>query len=150
MAATFPTPYCRQATADDAKGVAALLADLGYPCDTDDARLRITTLQQDPSQQLWVLDWHGDLLGLAAIDLMYYLPLGTTTCRITALVIANHCQGHGLGRRLLNEMERMARQAGAARIELTTAEHRESAHAFYRACGYESASLRFVKRLGMS
>lgn len=38
--------------------------------------------------------------------------------------------------------------AGAARIELTSAAHREEAHAFYRACGYTESALRLLKRLG--
>jgi ribosomal protein S18 acetylase RimI-like enzyme len=150
MAAIFPTPHCRPATPEDSHGIANLLSDLGYPCEADDARQRIITLQQDHNQQLWVLDWHNDLLGLASIDLMYYLPLGAVTCRITALVIANHCQGRGLGKRLLQEMERAARQAGAARIELTTAKSRTEAHGFYRQMGYTEHSLRFSKALTAS
>lgn len=79
---------------------------------------------------------------------MYYLPLGARTCRITALAVADSVRRQGVGRRLLREAEQFARQAGAARIELTSAQHREDAHAFYRACGYDCGAMRFVKRLG--
>ena len=86
--------------------------------------------------------------GLVAIDFMYYLPLDTTTCRITALVVSPGAQGRGLGRQLLREAERRARAAGAARIELASGSQRSEAHAFYRACGFSDGTLRFIKRLG--
>src|SRR3546814_18224392 len=79
---------------------------------------------------------------------MYYLPLGTTTCRITALVVTSHAQGRGLGRQLLHEAELRARAAGAARLELSSGSQRTDAHAFYRACGYGDGTVRFIKRLG--
>jgi len=146
--AAAPIPQLRRAGAEDAAGVAALLETLGYPCTREDAQARLQAMAEDASQQLLLADWHGDLLGLLAIDLMYYLPLGAITCRITALSISAHARRQGLGRMLLREAEARAREAGAVRIELATASHREQAHAFYRACGYEETSLRFVKRLG--
>ena len=67
----------------------------------------------------------GAVCGLIALDFMYYLPLDTTTCRITALVVTPTAQGRGLGRQLLREAERRARAAGAARIELTSGSQRD-------------------------
>jgi hypothetical protein len=51
---------------------------------------------------------------------------------------------------LIREAERRAWAAEAARIEVTSAEHRDEAHAFYRAMGYRDAARRFVKTLGQS
>jgi|SRR5690606_31302422 GNAT superfamily N-acetyltransferase len=138
----------RPAQAQDAAGVAALLGELGYPCEREEAAGRLHALAEDPDQRLLVADLHGELVGLVALDLMYYLPLGARTCRITALAVADSVRRQGVGRRLLREAEQFARQAGAARIELTSAQHREDAHAFYRACGYDCGAMRFVKRLG--
>jgi len=140
--------YIRPAVLEDAPGIAALLAALGYPCTPDEAALRLVNLREEPEQQLWIAQEHGEVIAMIAIDIRYYLPLGARTCRITALVVLDEFHGKGIGRRLLREAELKARQAGATRVELTTALHREQAHRFYRACGYENASLRFVKRLG--
>ena len=90
----------------------------------------------------------GVVCGLVALDFMYYLPLDTITCRITALVVTAGAQGRGLGRQLLREAERRARTAGAARIELSSGSQRSDAHAFYQACGFGDGTVRFVKRLG--
>lgn len=152
MAGIGPTatlvPLIRPALAGDAGELAGLLDALGYPCDRDEAAARLRTLQQDPDQQLLVADAHGELAGLLCCDLMYYLPLGASTCRITALSVREHARGRGVGRALLREAEARARAAGAVRIELTAAAHRVEAHSFYRACGFGESGLRFVKRLG--
>jgi ribosomal protein S18 acetylase RimI-like enzyme len=142
------SPLIRPARAGDAEGLSSLLAVLGYPCTAEEARERVLRVADDPDQHLCVAEAHGELLGLLCYDLMYYLPLGAPTCRITALSVAEGVQRRGIGRLLLREAEARAREAGAVRIELTSASHRLEAHAFYRACGYVDGALRFVKRLG--
>ena len=138
----------RNASPADADDVAALLTDLGYPCERVDALDRIATIIDNDRQALVLARRDGAVCGLIALDFMYYLPLGTTTCRVTALVVTPTAQGLGIGRTLLKEAERRARVGGAARIELTSGAQRTEAHAFYRACGYKDSSVRFVKLLG--
>lgn len=138
----------RSALAGDADDVAQLLSDLGYPCDLAEAAERIAQIAGNDRQALVVARRDGAVCGLVALDFMYYLPLGTTTCRVTALVVSPTAQGTGLGRTLLKEADRRARAGGAARIELTSGSQRTEAHAFYRACGYKDSSVRFVKQLG--
>lgn len=147
-AASNTQVYIRPAVLEDAPGVAALLLALGYPCSAEEAAVRLMNLREEPEQQLWIAQEHGEAIAMIAMDIRYYLPLGARTCRITALVVLDAFHGRGIGKRLLREAEQKARQAGASRVELTTALHREQAHLFYKACGYENASLRFVKRLG--
>lgn len=138
----------RMAVPADADDVARLLTDLGYPCELDEAGERISAIAGNDRQALVVARRDGAVVGLIALDFMYYLPLGTTTCRVTALVVTPTAQGLGIGRALLKEAERRARVGGAARIELTSGAQRTEAHAFYRACGYKDSSVRFVKLLG--
>lgn len=138
----------RNASLGDADDVAALLSEMGYPCDRIDAAHRIASIIDNERQALVVARCGGAVCGLVALDFMYYLPLDTTTCRITALVVTEGSTGRGLGRQLLKEAERRARAAGAARIELTSGSQRQDAHAFYKACGYSDGTLRFIKRLG--
>lgn len=138
----------RIAAIADADDVAQLLSELGYPCDIDEAAERIAAITDNDRQALVVARRGGAVCGLVALDFMYYLPLGTTTCRVTALVVSTAAQGHGLGRLLLRDAERRARIGGAARLEVTSASHRTEAHAFYRACGFSDGAARFVKLLG--
>ena len=143
-----PDVDLRNAVPADADDVAHLLAELGYPCDRDDAIEHIAAILGNDRQALVVARRDGAVCGLIALDFMYYLPLGTTTCRVTALVVTPTAQGLGIGRALLKEAERRARSSGAARIELTSGSQRTEAHAFYRACGYSDGTVRFVKPLG--
>ncbi|MBL8262757.1 MAG: GNAT family N-acetyltransferase [Xanthomonadaceae bacterium] len=138
----------RGAIPGDAGDVAALLTLLGYPCEHADAAERISTVLHNDRQALILARSRGVACGLLALDFMYYLPLGTTTCRVTALVVAEDTQGQGVGRLLLRDAERRARLGGAARLEVTSAGHRTDAHAFYRACGFTEGAVRFVKLLG--
>lgn len=140
----------RNAVLADADDVARLLSEMGYPCETDEAAERIDAIQANDRQALVVARRDGAVCGLIALDFMYYLPLGTVTCRVTALVVTPTAQGLGIGRALLKEAERRARTGGAARIELTSGAQRTEAHKFYRACGYKDSSVRFVKQLGAS
>ncbi len=138
----------RSASLMDADDVAALLSMLGYPCDREDASERIHAIIANERQALVLARQDGAVCGLIALDFMYYLPLGTTTCRITAMVVTPEAQGRGLGKLLLREAERRARTGGAARLEITSGSQRTDAHAFYRACGYSDGTVRFVKHLG--
>lgn len=144
----LPEADLRSASLMDADDVAALLSELGYPCDTADAAQRIAAITENDRQALVVARCDGAVCGLVALDFMYYLPLDTTTCRITALVVTSSAQGQGLGRQLLREAERRARVAGAARLELTSGSQRTDAHKFYKDNGYSDGTLRFIKRLG--
>jgi ribosomal protein S18 acetylase RimI-like enzyme len=137
----------REAKVRDAVAVSRLIEALGYPCDIAEAERRIRRVNASPRQSLSVAEIRDDVCGLISIDYMFYLPLGRESCRITALVVDERHRGHGLGRELLRHAELSARREGAARVELTTAESRVEAHAFYRRCGFEQSSLRFVKRL---
>lgn len=145
---TAARPHLRPAKPSDGGAVARLLGELGYQCTREEAVDRIMTVAEDPTQALLLAELHGEPCGLLALDFMYFVPLGRTTCRITTLIVADSHRQSGVGRELLREAEVRARAANAARIEVTTAAHRQGAHDFYRACGYSESSTRFVRRLG--
>ena len=67
--------------------------------------------------------------------------------RITALSVRQGRERQGIGRCLIRAIENWAVARGAARIEVTSGDHREGAHRFYRAMGYGVESLRFIKRM---
>ena len=141
-------PHLRIATIADAAGVAALLNALGYPCDREDAARRIAFIAPDPRQRLIVADHHGDCCGLVALHTRYSFAHDTDICHISALVVAPTYRQRGIGRQLLREAHVWARANGASRLEVASAAQRESAHAFYRHCGYPESGLRFVKWIG--
>lgn len=140
--------WLRQAGTGDAGDVATLLDALGYPCTPAEAADRIALVQGDRRQVLLLAECEGRVQGLVAMETLYSVAHGSELARITALVVAPGCERRGVGRRLLREVEQRARQAGIARIEVTSNAQRSAAHAFYRDCGYADGALRFVKLLG--
>lgn len=149
--ATEPTDLAvsiRAAAIGDASDVSRLLTQLGYPCDRDEAAERVSRVLSDPRQHLLVAEVDGEVIALAAMDMRYSVLRDADQARITGLVVELGQCRHGVGRRLLREVEGIARRAGAARVEVTANMRREDAHAFYRGCGYTESSRHFIKRLG--
>lgn len=140
--------HVRDARVGDASDVARLLDVLGYPCTRNEAADRIVRVLDDPRQRLLLAEIDGHACGLVGMELRYSLVRGTEQARITALVVAPACERQGVGRRLLKDVEAIARHAGATRIEVTAAASRDSAHVFYRGCGYTDAALHFARQLG--
>jgi GNAT superfamily N-acetyltransferase len=147
-AASAVTVRVRGVEPGDADAVSALLEVLGYPCTPDEARERIAQFREEARQFLVIAERDGEPAGLAAMKLNYSLTRGADVARLTALVVAGDCHGQGIGRRLLREMETLARRNGAVRLEVTSNPSRTGAHAFYHACGYSDGSRHFVKLLG--
>lgn len=138
----------RPAELGDASDVARLLGELGYPCSRDEAAERIAVVRHDPRQHLLLAEIDGDTFGLVSLYTLYSVIHGDELARITGLVVQAGCQGQGIGRRLLREVESISRRIGVRRIEVTSNARRAEAHAFYRHCGYADGSLRFIKALG--
>ena len=138
----------RPAALGDASDVALLLDTLGYPCTRDEAAERIVRTLGDPRHYLLLAEVDGAAAGLISLNLIYSLTRGADVARITALVVAPNCERQGVGRRLLGEVDAIARRCGASRLEVTSNPSRVDAHAFYRSCGYTDGLQHLVKLLG--
>ncbi|HEX6841094.1 MAG TPA: GNAT family N-acetyltransferase [Stellaceae bacterium] len=138
----------RPATPEDAAAVAQLLKELGYPVGADTAAERVRRLQATGCDPVYVAVDHERLLGLVALHWAPMLHLGKPAARITALVVSAEARRHKIGHVLIDHAVAAARQAGCERVELTSANDRAEAHAFYRAQGFEQSSLRFHRLLG--
>jgi GNAT superfamily N-acetyltransferase len=141
------TTRVRPAAVGDASDVARLLDHLGYPCSREEAAERIAVVMSDARQHLLLAEVDGEACGLIALYTLYSLAHGSELARITALVVAEEQCRLGIGRVLLREVELLSRRHGIHRIEVTSNARRVDAHAFYRDCGYNDDSRRFVKML---
>lgn len=78
----------------------------------------------------------------------FVLPLLAHGGRPAALVedVAVHpdAQGRGVGRALMDEAMRIARDAGCYKLALSSNSKRSKAHAFYESLGYERHGVSFV------
>jgi len=136
----------REATGDDAAALSPLLAELGYPTPPDLVRARLEAVAELDGHAL-VATRAGRVVALATVQQTRYLHR-PPDMRLTSLVVSSTERGTGIGRRMMDEVERRGRAEGCARVELTSGSTRAAAHAFYEHLGYEAQSRRFARPLG--
>lgn len=142
----------RSARPVDAEQIVRLLSQLGYPTDARAVARRVEHLETDERQEVLVADRDGDVVGLVVVDVAGLVHRDEPTARITALAVRDDLRGQGFGRALVDEAERLAREAGCLEMLVTTGRgaERSGAHAFYRYLGYGDdcdRSAYFVKDL---
>jgi ribosomal protein S18 acetylase RimI-like enzyme len=133
----------------DAEVLAPLLEVLGYETSPAVLRDRLAAMRRsDPSGRvLAAFDEAGRAVGFLTLHQTPVLHRSTAVGRITALAVDPRAQGLGVGRRLVEEGERLCREAGLARIEVTSGVTHTAAYDFYRHLGYADQGLRFAKGL---
>lgn len=141
----------RPAQPDDASTVDELLHQLGYPQDDPDATaVRLKAWADHPDGAAFVAEVDGTVLGVIAVHCCPFLERDGSWGRIVALVVSLEARGLGVGRRLVAEAEAFAAGRGCVRMEVTSADRRDDAHAFYRRLGYvdqAGRSSRFLRDL---
>ncbi|HEU4566312.1 MAG TPA: GNAT family N-acetyltransferase [Gemmatimonadaceae bacterium] len=140
-------PEIREAVAEDAPAIAALISELGYPVTTEVLAARLRAYHAAGEVAL-VATRGGEVLGLLTVHLTPVLHRPTPVGRLTMLVVTEAARGMGVGRALVAAAERHLAARGCALVEVTSNRRRTDAHAFYERLGYEVTSLRFWKVLG--
>jgi GNAT superfamily N-acetyltransferase len=136
----------RDAQRGDSESIAQLLDQLGYPADPAAVESRLERLRI-VGDRVVVAEVDGRVAGLAQLHVSPSLEFDRPAAKLAALVVDETRRGKGVGRALVETMEARARARGCVLLFLTTAEHREGAHAFYRRIGLEHTGRRFAKRL---
>jgi N-acetylglutamate synthase-like GNAT family acetyltransferase len=139
----------RAANAGDAAALVPLLTELGYPSGEDAVARRLATLAADDASEVWIAERDGTVVGLVSTYVNALVTRDAPLCRITAMVVPEAQKGTGVGRALIEQVEAHARERGCDRIEVTSAERRVDAHAFYEHLGFENTSRRFIKELSV-
>lgn len=142
-------PRVRDAQPGDAAAIAGLLTELGYPASEEAASAHVARFSADPASRLLVaLDERQRVAGLMATHIVPRLDDDAYTVRITDIVVAEVDHRQGIGTALLRTAEDSAVAAGITRLDLTSGDWRDNAHAFYTAQGFTSVARGFTKRLG--
>jgi GNAT superfamily N-acetyltransferase len=136
----------RDADADDAAALAALLTELGHPTSPEELAARLPQLVAGGDHAL-VATRGGAPLGLLTTHATPTLHRPRPVGRITALVVAEAERGRGVGRALVEAAERRLTARGCGMVEVTSNRQRTDAHAFYERLGYAITSYRFMKPL---
>ena len=141
-----PKLKIRAAKPGDSRQLRALIEYLGHPITEKAVRKNLTALAKVKESPL-VATLDKKVVGLIGLHRMTTVHRDAPVGRIPVLVVAKDAQGHGVGRKLVEEAERMLKKAGCKLVEVTSNDRRAEAHAFYRHMGYERTSTRFMKKL---
>ena len=100
---------------------------------------RIAALEENPSNHLLVVELEATVCGSAfltiCLDAMYgFQPYGV----VENVIVLPTARGSGLGAALMDGVERAARDARCTKLMLLSGAARESAHSFFRHCGFTS------------
>ncbi|WP_217474908.1 GNAT family N-acetyltransferase [Stutzerimonas stutzeri] len=141
-------PRVREACPDDAVPMVRLLGELGYPGSEAfiDRRLR-QQLAHDDACLLVAEGDDGQVLGFISLHFVIQLALEGDFCRISYLCVDATARGQGIGERLVQAAEQLARARGCDRLELHCDERRTAAHRFYTRLGYQEAPKYFRRSL---
>jgi GNAT superfamily N-acetyltransferase len=137
----------RNAVAGDAGPIAALMTDLGYPTGVDAMSGRLAAILADPDYVTLVADAGSGVVGVAGAALGRYYEKDGVYVQLVALAVAPGMQKQGIGRQLVEAVERWAAAGGARHVIVNSGLHRAGAHAFYDRCGYARTGFRFVREL---
>jgi ribosomal protein S18 acetylase RimI-like enzyme len=137
----------RPATTTDVVAVLDLLAQL-HPerpemPGVDDARSVWAAMLAQPDRVLFVAELDGVVVGTADLLVVRNLTHHAQPWSVVENVVIDAARRReGIGRKLLEVVVRSAREAGAYKVQLISADGRE-AHAFYEALGFESRAQGF-------
>jgi GNAT superfamily N-acetyltransferase len=137
----------RDATNADGSSIARLVSELGYPTSEPEMRARLARVEGDACYRTLVVQVAATVVGVAGVGLSPYYEHNGTYARLLVLAVDQAHRRTGLRRALVKAAEAWAASRGATAMLVNTGHHREDAHGFYRAIGFTSTGLRFVREL---
>jgi GNAT superfamily N-acetyltransferase len=137
----------RAPTPADAEAIAELVGVLGYPATPEEVVVRLARLAEWDAAVIIVAEADGRVVGLVTGHVFPSIHVTGPVAWLTTLVVSDRYQHRGIGAQLTGEIERWARQQGAARVSVTSGAQRHAAHLFYERLGFERTGVRLTKVL---
>lgn len=136
----------RSMVESDSEQVARLCDQLGYPSSSDDVRGRFRVIMDDPAHDFCVAESPtGEVIGWIHLFFSTSMVSGMQA-EVWGLVVDEAWRERGLGRRLMEHVEKRARGRGCRSLRLRTNVVRERAHTFYGRLGYRKVKTQHVFR----
>jgi GNAT superfamily N-acetyltransferase len=135
----------RPAREDDAERIAELFTEEGYPAGPADIVERLARFGSEYSS-VHVAEAEGEVVAFVALHVMPRFEHSDRICRVLALVVDAGVRERGLGHRLMQEAENLARRTGCAFIEVTAGHHRPEALQLYESLGYEAGIAAYLRK----
>jgi len=137
----------RKATENDVEAIHRLNKnELGYGYPLEETKDKLVKLLNDEGNEILVAESDGTVVGYihaSNYDVLYAPHMKN----ILAVAVDNAYRRNGIGKLLIDEAEKWAKQTGACGIRLVSGSARVDAHEFYGSCGYgnDKQQLHFKK-----
>ena len=137
----------RHALAADFKDIAYICrTSLGYDCSAELVRKRLETLDSK-REAVFAAVYDDRVVGFVhseRYEVLYAEPL----INILGIAVDNGFKRRGIGRMLMQAVEKDAAERGVTGIRLNSGGSRSGAHEFYRSLGFDSekTQIRFIKQ----
>jgi ribosomal protein S18 acetylase RimI-like enzyme len=141
----------REASAEDAEIIHSLAAELAgavgdSPPSLENVRERLAELLEEPRARVLVAE--GDVVvGVVSLWIKPDLAHGDSVVEVPMLVISEDRRREGVGKLMMEEVQRLASENGANLIELVATTQNNPAREFYRSLGFvetDHVTLEFV------
>ncbi len=150
-------PVIREAREEDVRSLVALFADdsIGGHGDTVEESAypgyleAFRSISASPCDTLFVAELGGDVVGTFQTTLTRKLTgRGRLVLTVEAVQTRADMRGRGIGEAMMRAAIRMARDAGAGQVQLSSNMQREAAHRFYERLGFARSHYAFKMKLG--
>lgn len=126
----------RKCKIEDANAISSLNnIEMGYKYSIEDTKDKLERLLKSDKDKIFVATVQNTVVGFVhANDYdVIYAPLMKN---IMGIAVSSEYKKYGIGKAMLEEIEKWAKETGAFGIRLVSGTARIGAHDFYRRCGY--------------
>ena len=109
--------------------------EMGYEYPTEDTKKQLSQLLNDCTHKIYVATIEDKVVGYVHgnnYNLLYAPPLKN----IMGIAVSSNFRKNGIGKMLLDQVEKWAQDTGAYGVRLVSGATRTGAHRFYISCGY--------------
>ena len=137
----------RKANVSDSKSLVILSKQLGYETNEESLIQRFACLKAR-QQEVLVAESGNSIVGYISFE-PYFTLYMNPGLNITALVVDDKNQNKGIGKALILEAEKYAKENNLAFVRANSSSGRVEAHKFYRKLGFnnEKDQKRFIKEI---
>lgn len=139
----------REATINDAPAIAALVGELGYDASVEAVTERLKRMLARLDHRVCVVVVGADVAGWVQAHASDSLESGARV-EIVGLVVTSRYQRRGIGRLLVDEVERWSATLGIPSIVVRSNVERQASHTFYPALGFPLVKTQAVYRKRLS
>lgn len=127
----------REVRIEDAEDITLLnKKEMGYDYPYETTKQQIMRLLDSEKDKLFVAEEDGQIVGyIHALD--YDMTYNDHMKNIVNIAVKENKQKWIIGKSLVEEVEKWAKETGASAVRLVSGEHRIATHEFYKLCGYE-------------